>query len=204
MNFIPLSVSLDEGCISDFIRRYHFEEKDKNDIFRLYKQVMPRIHAEFHYVIKSSGSVLEFDDKYDEKEDCSEEQAVVIATLGQAFDEYQENLLARGDIHKGYMLDCIGLELLWAAYDEIDKKLHEITGKYAGNYIFTGDNNLPMSEVPRLMGFLGQKVVTYNEAYAMIPKKSVLFVVPLLNECLKKSNRCSCCNNVNCNMRDTA
>ena len=165
---------------------------------------MPRIHAEFHYVIKSSGSVWEFDDKYDEKEDCSGEQAVVIATLGQAFDEYQENLLTRGDIHKGYMLDCIGLELLWAVYDEIDKKLHEITGKYAGNYIFTGDNNLPMSEVPRLMGFLGQRVVTYNEAYAMIPKKSVLFVVPLLDENQTKSNRCSCCNNVNCNMRDTA
>ena len=204
MNFIPLSVSLDEECISDFIRRYHFEEKDKNDILRLYRQIMPRIHSEFHYVVKESDSILRRDNKCDSKADCPKEQVVVIATLGQAFDEYQENLLTRGDIHKGYMLDCIGLELLWAAYDEIDKKLHEITGKYAGNYIFTGDNSLPMSEVPRLMGFLGQKVVIYNEAYAMIPKKSVLFVVPLLNEKQKKSNRCSCCNNVNCNMRDTA
>ena len=204
MNFIPLNVSLDEDCISDFIRRYHFEEKDKNDILRLYRQVMPRIHAEFHYVVKESESILGKDNKCEVKKDCPKEQAVVIVTLGQAFDEYQENILARGDIHKGYMLDCIGLELLWAAYDEIDRKLHELTDKYVGSYIFAGDNDLPMSEVPRLMSLLGQKVVRYNEAYAMIPKKSVLFVAPLFAESYKKSGRCTYCSNVHCNMRGTA
>ena len=185
MNFIPLKVSLDEGCISDFIRRYHFEEKDKNDILRLYRQIEPRVHAEFHYVINDG-------------------QAVVIVTLGQAFDEYQESLLSKGDIHRGYMLDCIGLELLWAAYDEIDMKIHERTGKYVGNYTFAGDNNLPMSEVPRLMNMLGQKVITYNEAYALIPKKSVLFTAPLLTERINKYARCASCSNTKCAMRQSA
>ena len=199
MNFIPLKVSLDEGCISDFIRRYHFEEKDKNDILRLYRQIGPRVHAEFHYVIEK------IEEPDDDSDKCgASEQAVIVVTLGQAFDEYQESLLSKGDIHRGYMLDCIGLELLWAAYDEIDQKIHELTGKYVGNYTFAGDNNLPMSEVPRLMNLLGQKIITYNEAYALIPKKSVLFTAPLLTEKIQKYARCASCSNAKCAMRQTA
>ena len=51
MNFIPLKVALDEACMADFSRRYHFEEKDQNEIEKLYIKVAPRIHAQFHYVL---------------------------------------------------------------------------------------------------------------------------------------------------------
>ena len=114
MNFIPLNVSLDEACIKDFIRRYHFDEKDKNEVLKLYRQVKPRIHAAFHYV---TGN--------DKNSFCKEnaEDVVILVTLGQAFDEFQESFLSKGDIHRAYMLDCIGLELLWAAYDEVDKEI---------------------------------------------------------------------------------
>ena len=207
MNFIPLKVSLDEGCISDFIRRYHFEEKDKSDILRLYRQIGPRVHAEFHYVTIENENGLA-----DDTEECANDvsavdagkSVIVVVTLGQAFDEYQESLLAKGDIHRGYMLDCIGLELLWAAYDEIDSKIYERTGKYVGNYTFAGENKLPMTEVPRLMNQLGQKMITYNEAYALIPKKSVLFTAPLLTEKIQKYARCASCSNTKCAMRQSA
>ncbi len=192
MNFIPLNVSLDEACFRDFIRRYHFEEKDKKDILRLYRQVSPRVHAEFHYVL--------LDDNGTGTED-SDKKAVVVVTLGQAFDEYQESFLRKGDIHKAYILDCLGLEILWAAYDEIDKKLYELTGRYAGNYVFAGDCSLPISEIPRLLGMLGQKVVVCNEAYALVPKKSVIFEVPLLMDKKKKHARCEACSNDKCSMK---
>lgn len=186
MNFIPLEVSLEEACIGDFLRRYHFDEKDKKDVFRLYRQVKPRVHAEFHWVA--------IDDK-----DAS--KALVVVTLGQAFDEYQESFLKRGDIHKAYILDCLGLEMLWAAYDEIDRKLYEMTGLYPGDYVYAGDDALPITELPTLMGFLGQKQVTFNDAYALIPKKSVVFEVPLLLKKKEKYARCGSCSNVNCSMR---
>jgi hypothetical protein len=201
MNFIPLDVALDEACVGDFLRRYHFEEKDKKDVLRIYRQVEPRVHAEFHYVLETDEEVSSGRESVGVG-GTERQQAVVVVTLGQAFDEYQESLLARGDIHKAYILDCIGLEILWAAYDEIDKKLLERTGLYAGNYVFAGDDELPITELPRLMNLLGQKVVTYNEAYAMIPKKSVVFTVPLLPEAVEKYARCASCSNVNCSMRD--
>ena len=207
MNFIPLNVSLDEGCLSDFIRRYHFEEKDIPEISRLYRQVKPRVHAEFHYVITKDTDIrhAETMSAPDEKNSSGSERnsALVLVTLGQAFDEYQESYLDKGDIHKGYILDCIGLELLWAAYDEIDKKVHELTGKFLGNYTFAGDDDLPITELPRLMNVLGQKMVTYNEAYVLIPKKSVVYKAPLLNEEIRKYARCAACSNMKCAMRET-
>ncbi|SCY01407.1 hypothetical protein [Butyrivibrio sp. INlla14] len=198
MNFIPLKVSLDEACMSDFSRRYHFEEKDKNEIEKLYIKASPRVHAQFHYcLLNNKGEALEKENTKAAK------QALVVVTLGQAFDVLQDSFLSSTEenIHKAYILDCIGLELLARAYEEVDKKLHELTGMYAGRYIFAGEDKLPMSEVPRLMGLLGQKLVTYNEAMVLIPKKSVLFVVPLLTEPVHKPGLCSMCDALDCAMR---
>ena len=198
MNFIPLKVSLDEACMSDFARRYHFNEQDKNEIEKLYIKVEPRVHAQFHYcLLDDNGEVVEKD-----ATNCAR-KALVVVTLGQAFDEFQDSFLSdtKENIHRAYILDCIGLELLSRAYSEIDEKLHELTGMYAGNYTFAGEDRLPMSEVPKLMGLLGQKVVTYNEAFVLIPKKSVLFAVPLSKEPVHKPGLCSACGNVDCAMR---
>ena len=203
MNFIPLKVSLDEACMSDFARRYHFEEKDKNEIEKLYIKVTPRIHAQFHYVLlddedRALGKDMSFDKEKVKK-------ALVVVTLGQAFDEFQDSFLinpsSRSDIHKAYILDCLGLEFLWAAYDEIDKKIYELTGLYAGEYTYVGDDRLPISELPGLMNKLGQKVVTYNKAYALMPKKSVVFMIPLLETEIKKHGRCNSCQAKDCSMR---
>ena len=203
MNFIPLNVSLDEACMSDFARRYHFEEKDNNEIDKLYRKVAPRIHAQFHYVLLDDrGSALGKDISFDRK---NVSKALVVVTLGQAFDEFQDSFLvnpsSRSDIHKAYILDCLGLEYLWAAYDEIDKKIYEFTGLFAGDYTYVGDEKLPLSELPRLMGLLGQKVVTYNGAFALIPKKSVVFEIHLLDKKVKKHGRCSACQARDCSLR---
>lgn len=184
MNFIPLNVSLDEACLQEFVRRYHFNDTDKKEIIRLYRQLAPRVHAEFHYVPEGDG-------------------AVVVMTLGSAFDELQDSFIQKGDINRAYMVDCLGLEIMSHAYDEMDKKLYELTGKYAGGYVFAGADELPLSETPRLMALLGQKVVTYNEAYVLLPKKSVLFTVPLYDEKIEKHDKCAYCSAVNCQLRQT-
>ena len=182
MNFIPLKVSLDEACLQEFVRRYHFNDRDKKEIIRLYRQLSPRVHAEFHYVLEG-------------------ENAVVVMTLGSAFDELQDSYIRKGDINRAYMVDCLGLEIMSQAYDKIDEKLQELTGKYAGGYIFTGVEELPLSETPRLMALLGQKVVTYNEAFVLMPKKSVLFIAPLFDEKVEKHDKCAYCSAANCQLR---
>ncbi len=52
MTFEALDVSLDENCFSDFIKRYHFNEEDKNEIIKLYRKVHPRVHAIFHHIVE--------------------------------------------------------------------------------------------------------------------------------------------------------
>ena len=54
MTFEPIEVSLDENCISDFIRRYHFNEDDKKEILRVNKLISPRAHAQFHYYLEET------------------------------------------------------------------------------------------------------------------------------------------------------
>jgi cob(I)alamin adenosyltransferase len=189
MNFIPLNVSLDEKCMSQFIRRYHFNDNDKKEIDKLCRQLTPRVHAEFHYCMtddtfKDAGKV-----------------AAVVMTLGTAFDELQDSFIKKGDIHRAYIVDCLGIEIMSIAYDRIDEKLHELTGLYAGGYIFTGSDELPLSETPRLMSLLGQKVITYNESFVLMPKKSVLFEVPLYGNKVEKHDRCVYCSAVNCQYR---
>ena len=189
MNFIPLNVSLDENCMSQFIRRYHFNDNDKKEIDKLCRRLAPRVHAEFHYVLT------------DEAKDNAGKTAVVVMTLGTAFDELQDSFIKKGDIHRAYILDCLGIEMMSVAYDLIDDKLHEITGLYPGGYVFTGSDELPLSETPRLMSLLGQKVVTFNKAFVLVPKKSVLFRMPLYDHKVEKHDRCMYCSATNCQYR---
>ena len=177
MTFEPLEVSLDENCLSDFIRRYHFNENDKNEIIRIYRKVFPRVHAIFYHVI--------------EENDKGEKTAIVVASLGRAFDEYQNALVKNEDIHGAYIVDCLGLELLSRAYDAIDDKLHEVTGLYPGGYVFAGSDEIPLEDIPSIMRKLGQKKIRYNDAYVLVPKKSVLFITRLYDQKQEKHSKCS-------------
>lgn len=194
MNFTPLNVSLDEACIPDFIRRFHFNQTDKREILKVARVLLPRVHAQFHYVVEDKDKSLV-------KETKAEKVATVVVTLGKAFDELQESYAAKKDIHGAYIIDCLGLELLSRAYDELDDKLHELTGLYAGDYIFAGEDRLPLGKLPDLMTKLGQKIVTYNEAYVLIPKKSVVVEIPLFKRKTKKHGLCAFCDNEDCELR---
>ena len=99
------------------------------------------------------------------------------------------------------MIDCLGLELMSLAYNEIDKKISEITGLYTGGYIFAGSDEMSLSEIPEAFDKLRQGLVTYNEAYVLMPKKSVLFKTFLHKEKQVKHSRCRRCNAKKCSLR---
>lgn len=179
MTFESIEVSLDETCLSDLIRRYHFNDNDKKDIVRLYRQLYPRVHAIFHYVIK-------------------DDHVYVVASLGRGIDSLQDSYLQKGDIQKAYIIDCLGTQLLEKAYEEIDERIHELTGKFVGDYIFVGEDRLPLETMPDIMTMLGQKKIRYNAAYVLTPKKSVLFKAPLSLSKVHKKGMCSICSNTEC------
>ncbi|WP_292211256.1 cob(I)yrinic acid a,c-diamide adenosyltransferase [Butyrivibrio sp.] len=189
MTFEPIEVSLDENCFDAFIRRYHFNDSDKLEIIRTYRKIAPRVHAIFHYVLEKDKNGNEF--------------ALVVASLGRAIDEYQNMFLSKENIQQAYIVDCLGLELLSLAYDKIDEMLHEKTGLFAGGYQFAGSDVFPLEELPEAMKKLGQKKIRYNDAYVLLPKKSVVFRTPLYKEKQEKHSRCSGCSAKNCSFRSS-
>ena len=189
MTFESIEVSLDENCFDGFLRRYHFNDSDKVDVIRTYRKIAPRVHAIFHYVIENDKSGNEF--------------ALVVASLGRAIDEYQNMFLSKENIQQAYIVDCLGLELLSLAYDKIDEILHDKTGLFAGGYQFAGSDVFPLEELPEAMKKLGQKKIRYNDAYVLLPKKSVVFKAPLFREKQEKHSKCSSCNAKNCSFRSS-
>ena len=184
MTFEPIEVSLDEGCIDAFIRRYHFNDNEKAEIIRVYRKLAPRVHAIFHHIIEEDTQGKKF--------------ALVVASLGRAIDEFQNNLLEKGNIQEAYIIDCLGLDLLSIAYEKIDEKLYESTGLYAGGYQFVGSDAMPLETLPSIMRKLGQKKIRYNDAFVLVPKKSVVFRAPLFEQQQEKHSKCSTCSAKNC------
>ena len=184
MTFEPIEVSLDENCFDAFIRRYHFNDSDKLEIIRTYRKIAPRVHAIFHYVLEKDKNGNEF--------------ALVVASLGRAIDEYQNIFLSKENIQQAYIVDCLGLDLLSLAYEKIDEKLHESTGLYAGGYQFAGSDDFPLESIPEAMKKLGQKKIRYNDAFVLVPKKSVVFRTQLFEKPQEKHSKCSSCSAEKC------
>lgn len=184
MTFEPIEVSLDEGCIDAFIRRYHFNDNEKAEIIRIYRKIAPRVHAIFHHII--------------EEDEEGKKSALVVASLGRAIDEFQNNLLEKGNIQEAYIVDCLGLDLLSLAYEKIDEKLHESTGLYAGGYQFAGSDGFSLESIPEAMKKLGQKKIRYNDAFVLVPKKSVVFRTQLFEKQQEKHSKCSSCSAEKC------
>ena len=184
MTFEPIEVSLDEGCIDAFIRRYHFNDNEKAEIIRIYRKIAPRVHAIFHHIIEEDAQ--------------GKKSALVVASLGRAIDEFQNNLLEKGNIQEAYIVDCLGLDLLSIAYEKIDEKLHESTGLYAGGYQFAGSDGFPLESIPEAMKKLGQKKIRYNDAFVLVPKKSVVFRTQLFEKQQEKHSKCSSCSAEKC------
>ncbi len=189
MTFEPIEVSLDEGCIDAFIRRYHFNDNEKAEIIRIYRKIAPRVHAIFHHII--------------EEDKDGEKSALVVASLGRAIDEFQNNLLEKGNIQEAYIVDCLGLDLLSLAYEKIDERLHESTGLYAGGYQFAGSDDFPLESIPEAMKKLGQKKIRYNDAFVLVPKKSVVFRTQLFEKQQEKHSKCSSCSAKKCVFRSS-
>lgn len=123
----------------------------------------------------------------------------VVMSLGAGVDALQEHYSGQGHLSQSYMLEVLAGELLMQGYGAYNRYVAETTDRHVARYHFPGSEEAyPLEMLPDLLkGFQGQ--VTCNEAFCMIPKKSVVFVAELTqDEKVRCEGICVGCNSIHC------
>ncbi len=106
----------------------------------------------------------------------------VSITLGPGIDSLQEVYLEQGLLTEAYMIEAIAAELLLQAYPLWNLWLAGRSGLRVRRYHFPGsDESCALERIPELLRELGVPVVC-NEAYCLLPRKSVVFYAELTSE----------------------
>lgn len=166
MEHVFLPVGLCEREIEEMCGRYHFGDTGLIPLKGVYADFFAASAVSIYFIIRQrTGSPVE-------------KEAVVLMTLGKEPDKLQEDFMQKEQLTEAYMVDCIAMELLSRAYVQADELLHQRTGLWCMAYQFPGVQQ-PIGEIKELFRLFTQEEVRYNEAYALLPQKSVIYTVPL-------------------------
>lgn len=103
-------------------------------------------------------------------------------TLGKGVDILQEQYLSGQLLSESYMVESLASELLLLGYAAYNRYVAEETPYHVARYHFLGsEEGYPIEGLGALLNRLRLPIVC-NEAYCMMPKKSVAFVAELTKE----------------------
>lgn len=175
------SFQYEELEIGHFIKRYHFDEKD-----RQLAEAVGRFLAEFTVV--QAGI-------------CYLPQNITCAvTLGSKFDKLAE--LAAEHLLLSYCIECYGMEFLSKAYEKINVISFQKTGKWIGAYHFLEEEDIEETETA--LSILAKAGVTWEQGM-LRPLKSVIFTAEYTeNKEESGCDHCTQCGNVTCTFRKEA
>lgn len=164
--------------------KFHYEETRLEELRAVAEEMYPLLCREAFWERKQA-----------------EGQAVerVVMSLGPGVDALQERYSGQGHLSQSYMLEVLAGELLMQGYGAYNRYVAETTDRHVARYHFPGgEEAYPLEMLPDLLkGFHGQ--VTCNEAFCMIPKKSVVFLSELTqDEKVRCEGICEGCNNAHC------
>lgn len=131
-------------------------------------------------------------------------EITAVMTIGSAYDEMTALYETKGELLQAYAADCFAMGILRRAYELFGAQFYEREKKYPGRLrFFDGEQ---MKEVPKLLERMGVGEVSCNEALAMTPQKTVVFMTELSDEknaaC---ADICADCTRVDCpNRKKTA
>lgn len=176
-----LSLHLEEDQYRDMIAQYHFAEEDLEQLERIGKFAEEVSVSEMY-----CGMMV------------NENRLAVIVTLGSGFDVLQEQYMQRERLLEGYMLECIGMELLRKAYEQTAEHIYAHTGMWISGFDFLGERE-PFSRMEEIFRQIQPQGIECNQAYMLMPKKTVVFLTDLCEQ--RKDSYCHVCadcGNVNC------
>jgi hypothetical protein len=166
-------------------KRYHFRRADLERLRRLGDEALFAVEPVM-YCAPYDGSL------------CA-----VIVSLGAKIDALQDGYSAQGCLIDAYMIECIAMELLKNTYELAAAALHEAYGLWMDGYDFLGER-YPIELTADVFKLLQPKEISYNQAYMLTPKKTVIFLTTLQQERQDSyCHVCGRCSNMACPNRRT-
>jgi len=178
--------------------KFHYEEERMDGLRAVAEEMLPLLCREAFWERRSEerGSLR----RRPTGEDPPCER--VVMSLGPGLDSLQERYSEQGSLSKSYMLEVLAGELLMQGYGAYDRYIAETTDWHVARYHFPGSEEAyPLEMLPDLLRGFTEKVVC-NEAFCILPKKSVVFVSELTqDEKVRCGGVCTGCNNAHCENR---
>ena len=131
-----------------------------------------------------------------------------VCTAGKEIEDYSNELLRKGDLLEGYILDIIGSEVAEAATDSLQNRIESlmqsnglrITNRYSPGYC-----GWDVSEQHKVFKFFPESFcgVTLSESAFMSPVKSVSGIIGIGKNVRKESYSCNICDQRDCVYRNS-
>ncbi len=182
-----ITVSLCENELKTICGRYHFRDTDLPLLKEVYQDHLEPCNVSAYFTW-DTGNL---------------EKVKVLMTLGKAIDEIQNHYMTISQMSRAYILECLSMELLTKAYKKADEFLHDKTGLWCGSYVFPGSDD-SLEGITELVDSFMQEEITYNDAYTLMPKKSVAYIVPMEEKAPvmeRESMLCASCSRHTCENR---
>lgn len=101
-------------------------------------------------------------------------QFLTAMTLGGQLDDWIEEQMQKENLTEAYLTDILAGRLLMKAYRIWSEMVLKESGIRLGQFHFIGDE-IPLEKLPVYLEMLDQSEIHCNEAFAMVPSKTVLF-----------------------------
>ena len=192
-----LDYALNPVFLKEVGKKFHYEERHLTELRGVAEQMLPFIRSEAFWAGQKSCI-------WDDNKDSAVTYEDVVMTLGGGVDSLQEEFVRKGLLSECYMLEALASELLLQGYRKYNQYIRENRFRYVARYHFPGsEEEFPLERIPQMLERLTPLVVC-NEAFCMLPKKSVVFAAELTqNAQTQCEGICLGCNSVNCPNRIT-
>lgn len=174
----------DEQFLHSVMKKYHYDPEEYPNLKQLAEQMLPCLESE------AGWQDRDFEETFPGRDQSF--WAVGI-TLGKGIDALQENYLREEHLTESYMIEVLSSELLLKSYQAYTEWVAAHRELHVARLHFLGSeatdeklgSRLRLENLPTLLQEL-QIPVTCNEAYCMIPKKSVVFYAELTKDAFTK------------------
>jgi hypothetical protein len=129
--------------------------------------------------------------------------ALFVSTAGPLLEKWSQQLMADGDMMKGFLVDAVGSEVADRASEWLEKRIAEHIAPYGWamtNRYSPGYCDWPVSDQQKLFSFLPPRFcgISLTSSSLMIPIKSLSGVIGLGPDVQRGAYQCSICDLKDC------
>ncbi|MDE7222827.1 MAG: hypothetical protein K2O34_03465 [Acetatifactor sp.] len=186
---------LDRDFIIKVCEKFHYEEIHLSELQTVAGEMLPLMRREAFWEVCTPWI-------WNNGESADVVYEGIVMTLGKELDCLQESYYKKGMLTESYMLEALASELLLRGYSAYNRHVRDVSGWHVARYHFLGsEKNLSLEMLPHMLSKFSVQV-SCNEAFCIMPKKSVVFLAELTQDAqVKCEGICVGCGNVRCSNR---